>query len=116
MSAEGPALPNAIWAFRRALGRARGGAMEGPRGGHLVHAASVCARACEWAGEPWRASTPRSERAVDGRGPGERVPDGWAAAGLVEGLSTRLSGRPAVTYAVTVTHVLKLTQFLTSCG
>jgi len=90
--------------------------MEGPRRGHLVHAASVCARACEWAGEPWRAGTPRSERAVDGRGPRERVPDGWAAAGLVEGLSTRLSGRPAVTYAVTVTHVLKLTQFLTRCG
>ena len=116
MPAEGPALPNAIWAFRRALGRARGGAMEGPRRGHLVHAASVCARACEWAGEPWKASTPRAERAVDGRGPRERVPDGWAAAGLVEGLSMRPPSRLDVTYAVTVTHVLKLTLPFARCG
>ena len=62
MPAEGPALPNAIWAFRRALGRARGGAMEGPRRGHLVHAASVCARACEWAGELWKADVEGQEK------------------------------------------------------
>ena len=78
--------------------------------------ADARARACKWAGVAAARRKPRPERAVDWRAREDGVRDSWAAAGQVEALRKARTGRMGVTNAVTVSHLLMLTQFLTRCG